>query len=76
MKKNGLVSKREARTLLAVAVESYGSQKAFATKFAIDPAVLSNMLRGRRDLNDRALVILGLRRIETEVQYERVEVKR
>lgn len=51
-------------------VRALGSQKAFAVKYKIGEAHLSDFLQGRRDITDKISVPLGYKR---KVVFEKVE---
>jgi hypothetical protein len=60
----------EFLTYLRQQAQAHGSQKALAAHLRINPAWLSDILRGRRDPGQKLLEALGFRRV---VSYERKE---
>lgn len=56
--------------LRAYVAQHFGALKVAADALLVSVAHLSHMLTGRRRLNDRALRMIGLRRVET---LERME---
>jgi DNA-binding transcriptional regulator YdaS (Cro superfamily) len=52
----------DPKAWLRALVGRHGTQKAAAKALGVSPAYLSDMLMGRRDISERILAKLGLRR--------------
>lgn len=58
------LTRDDLRHRLSQAIRDAGSQRAFAERAGVRQSYLSDILHGRRDMGERVLAALDLRRIE------------
>jgi DNA-binding transcriptional regulator YdaS (Cro superfamily) len=67
------MTEHEAREQLLRAIEATGGQRAFAHAHGFSVAYVNDVVRGKRDLADRILATIGIKRVVTyQVSYEPV----
>lgn len=66
------LSTDEVLSALREAVETAGSQRAYATKLGVSQAYLADVLHGRRSPGQRVLSALGLKRITVIAAKEEI----
>lgn len=73
---NGSIpNQEEVRKALREACFAEGTQKAFAKKHDISEVVISDMIRGRRDVSARIAEIVGYKRITMFVKFPVKDIK-
>ena len=58
------LTREDVRVRLSLAIRDAGSQRAFAERAGVNQSYLSDILHGRRDVGERVLAALDLRRVE------------
>lgn len=56
------MTEAEARRLLDTAIKAYGTRAAFAKKVKLSPGYVSDVMNGRRNIPDKLLKVVGLKR--------------
>lgn len=57
------MTEQEARERLRAAIQAVGGQRRFAEAHGFSPAYVNDVLRGKRDLAERILAVIGIERV-------------